>query len=173
MQQLQATTIIRESVPAYPNVLVNSFIHFEELLSRVTVWTIFISAIFVLRFGNIWLSPFYKYKQGCLRFGGMRVWASLPNWSSLHWSCIWILNKVPINQYSWIQNQWTQSSCPGVSITASNLLFTSGWINVRPFGILFTPGYCSLRDIVHFGPMCGCAASRRWAPARSTLWTKN
>ena len=34
-------------------------------------------------------------------------------------------------------------------------------------------GYCSLRDIVHFGPMCGCAASRRWAPPTSTLWTKN
>ena len=80
-------------------------------------------------------NPLWKYHvQGCI----LHVWSENPAFE--YWT-----KQVPINHYSWIQNQWTQSSCPGVSITASNLLFTSGWINVRPFGILFTPGYCSLR----------------------------
>ena len=97
-------------------------------------------------------------------------------------SCIWILNKagppksmqlnskqmiskqLPSAQGSLLLHQICSESVHLAHIRWTN--FRHNWLQGEY--MQGPSGNCSLRDIVHFGPMCGCAANRRWASA--TLW---
>ena len=85
--------------------------------------------------------------QGCI----LHVWSENPAFE--YWT-----KKVPLNQCSWIQNKWSQSSCPvprGLyySIKSAQKVFTSPTYVEQTLGTInFRVNTCkALREIVHSG----------------------
>ena len=100
---------------------------------------------------HLWKNHF----QGCI----LHVWSE--NHAFEYWT-----KQVPINVCILVQNKWTQSSCTGVSISPSNLFSQCSPLpqvlnKLQGENMQGPSGYCSLRDIVHFGPQRACGACRR------------